>query len=129
MAQTNDDGTSIRDEQKEIFYAILTGYVKQKLGGGEITFELWQEKSGAILEENWLHILSIYTIVLRICGLTMVFVPDIMLQGDDAKHMTTYGYATFLASDVLQPNELYTKSEEMMSLIISGGFTKQAEEN
>ena len=128
MAQTNDDGTSIRDEQKEIFYAILTGYVKQKLGGGEITFDLWQEKSGAMLEENWLHILSIYTIVLRICGLTMVFVPDNVLQGDDAKHMTTYGYATFLASDARQPDELYTKCEEM-SLIISRGFTKQAEEN
>jgi hypothetical protein len=118
----------IRDEQKEIFYAILTGYVKQKLGGGEITFDLWQEKSGAMLEENWLHILSIYTIVLRICGLTMVFVPDNVLQGDDAKHMTTYGYATFLASDARQPDELYTKCEEM-SLIISRGFTKQAEEN
>jgi hypothetical protein len=128
MAQTNDAGTSVHDEQREIFYAILTGYVKQKLGGGEITFELWHEKSGAILEENWLHILSIYTISLRICGLTMVFEPNIMLQGDDAKHMACYGYATFLASDA-QPNELYTKAEEMMSLIILNGFTKQAKEN
>ena len=119
----------IRDEQKEIFYAILTGYVKHKLGGGEITFELWQEKGSEMLKENWLHILSIYTVILRICGLTAVFVPDNVLQGDDAKHMTSYGYATFLASDAQQPNELYTKCEEMMVQIISRGFTKQAEEN
>ena len=118
----------IREQQKEIFYAILTGYVKYKLGGGEITFELWQEKGSEILKENWLHILSIYTVLIRCCGLTMVFAPDDMLQGDDAKHYTSYGYATFLASDA-QPNEMYTKCEEMMIKIITEGSTKQAGEN
>jgi hypothetical protein len=129
------DQTRLRGEQEEIFYAILTGYVKQKLGGGEITFELWQEKSGAILEENWLLIKSIYTVSLKMCGLTMVFTPDTMLQGDDAKHMTSYGYSTFLGSDAKQPDELYTNCEKMMRQIIlrneqyEQGKNKQAEEN
>jgi hypothetical protein len=127
--------TQIRDEQEEIFYAILTGYVKQKLGGGEITFELWQEKGGAILEENWLLIISIYSVSLKMCGLTMVFTPNTVLQGDDAKHMTSYGYSTFLGSDAKQSNELYTNCEKMMRQIIlrdeqvKQDEHKQAEEN
>jgi hypothetical protein len=129
------DQTRLRGEQEEIFYAILTGYVKQKLGCGVITFELWQEKSGAILEENWLLIISIYSVSLKMCGLTMVFTPNTVLQGDDAKHMTSYGYSTFLGSDAKHPNELYTNCEKMMRQIIlrneqyEQAKNKQAEEN
>jgi hypothetical protein len=118
------------EDQKEIFYAILAGYVKHKLGGGEIAFGLWQEAGSEIVRENWLQILSIYAVMLKCCGLSMVFTPNTVLQGDDAKHFTSFCYAKFLASNAVDAsNEMYVQCAKLVSKLLTEGYTKWGEEN
>ena len=115
------------EDQQEIFYAILTGYVKHKIGG-EVEWEVWQEKAGEILKENWLRILATYTLMLKWCGLSKVFTLDVVLQGDDANHYASYAYAKFLAPNA-EPNEMYDRCEQLMSKLVLNAATGSAEEN
>jgi hypothetical protein len=106
------------EDQKEIFYAILAGYVKHKLGGGEIAFGLWQEAGSEIVKENWLQILSIYAVMLKCCGLSM------------AKHFISFCYAKFLASNAVDAsNEMYVQCGKLVSKLLTEGSTKWGEEN
>ena len=121
------------EDQKEIFHAVLAGYVKHKLGmmDGKIAFGLWLEAGSEIVIENWVQILSIYAVMLKCCGLSMVFTPDTVLQGDDARHFTSYCYEKFLASDSVDASSelLRVQCAQLVSKILTEGSTKWGVEN
>ena len=124
MAQEHEEQHEEYEGQKEIFHAILAGYVKHKIGGGERAFELWQDAGSEIVKENWLHILSIYTVLLRCCRLPMVYTLDTVLQGDDAKYFTSFCYSKFLANNAIEAsNGLYVECAKLVSKLLTEDST------
>lgn len=117
-----------KEEQKEIFYAILAAYVKNKLVEKEPSYQIWSEKGALIVTRDWLHIISIYAVMLKCCGLSMVFVIDPVLQGDDAKHSLSYAYSRFLAPEK-EPNEMYERCVSMMATLLQNASTSPAKES
>ena len=123
------------EEQKEIFYAVFTAYVKNKLvvkkepSYFQEEFQVWLEEGASIVTRDWLHIISIYAVMLKTCGLSMMFVLDPLLQGDDAKHHLSYGYSRFLSPEASKPDEMYEKCVSMLGELLLNASTNPAAES
>ena len=118
-----------KEEQKEIFYAIMSAYVKNKLVEEEPSYQIWSEKGALIVTRDWLHIISVYAVMLKCCALSMLFFVDPVLQGDDAKHYLSYAYSRFLAPEVIgKPNEMYERCVSVMATLLRNASTNPESE-
>ena len=113
-----------KEKQKEIFYALLAVYVKNKVGEEEPSYQIWLEKGSLLVTRDWLQIISVYAVMLKCCGLSMLFFVDPVLQGDDAKHYLSYVYSRFLAPEVIgKPNEMYERCVWVMPMLLENVST------